>query len=150
MGKQETRPARRTPRPCTTILAASAAAALLVIGGCSSSDSEASNQPTPTPSATGSFAIEDPWVKAVDEGMTAAFGTLVNRGDADVRVVSATCQDVPRVELHTMSMQGGTMVMKNQPEGFTVKAGETHVLEPGGDHLMLMDLTKPIRAGDTV
>lgn len=153
MRKRMTRPARRTPQPCTITLAASTAAALLLLGvpGCSAGDSGAAPSPTPTPSATSSssFAIEDPWVKAADEGMTAAFGTLVNRGDRDVRVVGATC-DVARVEMHTMAMQGGTMVMKNEPNGFTVKAGGTHRLEPGGDHLMLIDITKPIRAGDTI
>ena len=28
------------------------------------------------------IGIRDPWVKAADKGMTAAFGTLVNDGDA--------------------------------------------------------------------
>ncbi|WP_433550265.1 copper chaperone PCu(A)C [Micromonospora zamorensis] len=45
------------------------------------------------------IGIRDPWVKAADKGMTAAFGTLANDGDSDVTLTSATTS-VSSMELH--------------------------------------------------
>ncbi|MEU7750291.1 copper chaperone PCu(A)C [Micromonospora sp. NPDC049101] len=130
------------------------AAAILAAGaaGCGSSDSPATAQPGPSASASanpdaGVVGIRDPWVKAADKGMTAAFGTLVNNGDSDVTVTRATTS-VSSMELHEMAMQDGKMVMRQKQGGIVVKARGTHALEPGGDHLMLMNLTKPVQAGD--
>ncbi|MCX5065834.1 copper chaperone PCu(A)C [Micromonospora lupini] len=131
-------------------VALATAAALVAVGaaGCGSSDSPSSAQPGPSASAAaGVVAIRDPWVKAADKGMTAAFGTLVNDGDADVTVTGAATS-VSSMELHEMAMQDGKMVMRQKQGGIVVKARSTHALEPGGDHLMLMNLTRPVQAGD--
>ncbi|NYH41776.1 hypothetical protein HNR22_001503 [Micromonospora jinlongensis] len=132
------------------------AAAILAVGaaGCGASDSSSAAQPSPSVSASanpdaGVIGIRDPWVKAADKGMTAAFGTLVNEGDSDVTLTSATTSVSP-MELHEMAMKDGTMVMRQKQGGIVIKARGTHALEPGGDHLMLMNLTKPVQAGDEV
>ncbi|SCG55681.1 copper chaperone PCu(A)C [Micromonospora zamorensis] len=129
-------------------------AAILAVGaaGCGSSDSPSAAQPSPSVSASanpdaGVIGIRDPWVKAADKGMTAAFGTLVNDGDSDVTLTSATTS-VSSMELHEMAMKDGRMVMRQKQGGIVIKAKGTHALEPGGDHLMLMSLTRPVQAGD--
>ncbi|MEU7974252.1 copper chaperone PCu(A)C [Micromonospora sp. NPDC049089] len=134
--------------------AAILAAAILAVGaaGCGSSDSPSAAQASPSTSApanpdAGVLGIRDPWVKAADKGMTAAFGTLVNDGDSDVTVTGATNPLSP-MELHEMTMKDGKMVMQAKQGGIVIKAKSTHALEPGGDHLMLMNLTKPVQAGD--
>jgi copper(I)-binding protein len=91
--------------------------------------------------------IRDPWVKAADKGMTAAFGTLVNGADTDVTITGASSELSP-MELHEMAMEDGKMVMRAKPGGVVIKAKSTHVLEPGGDQLMLMNVKQPVRAGD--
>ena len=53
------------------------------------------------------------------------------------------------MELHEIVMADGEMRMR-QGRRVTVPAGGSHTLEPGGDHLMLMDLAKPMPAGDEV
>ncbi|SNY54670.1 copper chaperone PCu(A)C [Paractinoplanes atraurantiacus] len=93
------------------------------------------------------LTVKDPWVKAVDSGMTAAFGTLVNTTSADVTVVSAATSVSP-MELHEMAMDNGKMVMRPKEGGFLIKAGGTHELSPGGDHLMLMKPSAAIKPGD--
>ncbi|MDG4782381.1 copper chaperone PCu(A)C [Micromonospora sp. WMMD961] len=127
-------------------------AALVAFGaaGCGSSDSPSAAESSPSVSASaaaGVVTIRDPWVKAADKGMTAAFGTLVNDGDTDVTVTGATTSVSP-MELHEMTMKDGTMVMQAKQGGIVIKAKSTHALEPGGDHLMLMNLAKPVQAGD--
>lgn len=48
----------------------------------------------------------------------------------------------------TTGMGGGMMTMQEVDE-LVIPAGETVVLEPGGYHIMLMDLAEPLKTGDT-
>ena len=81
--------------------------------------------------------------------MTAAFVTLHNASDADVHVVSATTTMSPMTQLHEMVDQDGTMVMKEAADGLTIPADGTLQLEPGGFHLMVMDLASDVVVGQT-
>ncbi|TDB82768.1 copper chaperone PCu(A)C [Micromonospora sp. KC721] len=142
----------RLLRPAALLTAALVAASG---AGCGSSDGTSTATPTASPTASASvgtagvLSIRDPWVKAADHGMTAAFGTLVNDGDTDVTLTGATT-DVSPMELHEMTMQDGKMVMQAKQGGIVIKAKSRHVLQPGGDHLMLMNLARPVPAGDEV
>ncbi|GAA2220903.1 copper chaperone PCu(A)C [Micromonospora olivasterospora] len=140
--------ARRRP---ATLLAAAAASLAVGVAGCGSSDGPPA-QPSPSASVSSSAAqgvlgIRDPWVKAADKGMTAAFGTLVNDGDTDVTITAATT-DVSPMELHEMTMKDGKMVMQPKQGGIMIKAHSSTTLQPGGEHLMLMGLKQPVKAGD--
>ena len=127
-------------------LAAVFAVSLLALTGCAAESAPATDESI----AFGDVVtIEDAWVKAADEGMSASFGTLVNSGDADVTVVSVSSDASSMLELHeTVENEAGEMVMREIDGGFVIPAGEDFVLEPGGNHIMLMDLTEPLRAGD--
>ncbi|WBC16458.1 copper chaperone PCu(A)C [Micromonospora sp. WMMA1998] len=136
--------------------AALIAAALLAtsVAACGSSDDPTTAAPSASTTASASagttagvLGIRDPWVKAADKGMTAAFGTLVNDGDADVTITGASTEVSP-MELHEMTMKDGKMVMQAKPGGIVIKARSSATLEPGGDHLMLMNLKQPVKAGD--
>jgi copper(I)-binding protein len=117
----------------------------------SSSSSGAPSESADTLDEAASLAVTDPWVKAADSGMTAAFGTLVNSGETDVVVISATSEITPMMELHeTVENADGGMAMQPKQGGFTVPAGGEHELAPGGDHLMIMDLTTPVMPGELV
>lgn len=135
-------PTTRLARVVAGLILAWAAGATLT--ACSSSGEPAAA------SGAGALTITDPWVKAADSGMTAAFGTLANPSDQDVRIVSATTS-ISTVELHeTATGDDGATVMRPKDGGFVVPAGGELALGPGGDHLMLMDLTAPIAPGDDV
>jgi periplasmic copper chaperone A len=130
-------------------------AAVMALSGCASQNATtapaAFESPEPavaTPSAaTPGLTITDPWVKTVKKGMTTAFGTLTNTTDADVTVVSATSPLSPMVGLHEVVDSGGKMVMRPREGGFVVPARGTHQLQPGGDHIMLMDVTEQVKPG---
>jgi copper(I)-binding protein len=98
----------------------------------------------------GVVSISDQWVKAADTGMTGLFGTLKNSGTTDVTVVSAGSPSAGQVELHEVVGQPGSTAMQPKEGGFRIPAGGTHVLAPGGDHLMLMNLTAPVTVGSQV
>jgi copper(I)-binding protein len=130
------------------------AAVVLAVGaaGCGSSGGATTaaaetTAPASASPAAGVLGVRDPWVKAADKGMTAAFGTLVNDGDADVTITGAAT-DVSPMELHEMTMKDGKMVMQPKAGGIVVKAHSSTTLQPGGDHLMMMNLKQPVQAGD--
>ena len=137
------RPARR---PVWTTIAMLAVATVLT--ACGSTPETLTR--TGDEDSTG-LEFTDMWVKAADEGMSAAFGTIVNTTDSDVTIVSGTSAASTIIELHeTVEDETGTMVMRQKDGGFVIPAGGEYVLEPGANHLMLMDLQTPILAGDEV
>ncbi|MFG1922567.1 copper chaperone PCu(A)C [Cryptosporangium sp. NPDC048952] len=127
----------------------------LLAAGCSTDASsttaaaEAPAAPAASAATETTISITDPWFKAADKGMTAAFGTLVNNTDKPLTIVSAT-SDVSTMELHEMTMKDGKMVMQPKEGGFVLPAKGKHELSPGGDHLMFMELKSPVQAGDEV
>lgn len=148
----------------TTLLRSAAAVSLLLLlAGCGNeSDSPEAQDPASSSAsdagtvangadAAASLTLEDPYVKAAESGMTAAFGTLVNNGTEDVTLVSATSDVATAMELHeTIADGSGSMVMQPKEGGFVIPAGASHELAPGGDHLMVMDLTRPLQPGEDV
>jgi periplasmic copper chaperone A len=144
----------RIPRPARS--AVLAAVATVALAGCGSTGASSTSATTsgPTVSSTaassGALAATDAWVKTVDTGMTAAFMTIANSGDTADTLASVSTPASGMVQLHEMVMSNGQMVMKEKKGGITVPARGAVVLEPGGNHIMFMDVTAPIKAGDDV
>jgi copper(I)-binding protein len=98
----------------------------------------------------GAVTVTDAWIKASEGPMTGAFGVISNSGDNDVVVVSATTSASEMTELHEVVMIDGEMKMQQKDGGFAVPAGGEHVLEPGSDHVMVMNMQDPVQPGDDV
>ncbi len=91
----------------------------------------------------GDIAVTGVWMREPAEGQTrsAAYGTITNNGDSDVTLVSASVPFDATVEIHeTIMGDDGSMQMQEVPEGFVVPAGGSFTLEPGGPHIMLIDI----------
>ena len=130
--------------------AAVVAAATLLAGplaGCSKAQTAGTEK---TDENAVGVVISDQWAKAADTGMTGVFGTLKNAGATEATVVSAASPSAGRVELHEVVGQPGSTVMQPKKDGFAIPAGGTHILAPGGDHLMLMDLKAPLKPGSEI
>jgi copper(I)-binding protein len=66
-------------------------------------------------------------------------------------VLSAQTTASPMTELHEVATgTDGAMVMRPKEGGFLLEPGAPHALAPGGDHIMIMGLAAPVRAGDSV
>ena len=102
----------------------------------------------------GGLEITDYWVKSSEMStvgrMTAVYGTITNNSSQDVVLVGGATEVAGVVEVHEMAMIDGEMKMQEVDGGLVVPAGKSVVLEPGGDHLMLMMLTSDIVAGGTI
>ena len=149
------------------ILAPVAAVALTIsAAACGSDDDSASDAPSDTTTAmagttamdgttdmtgemvggeatVGDIAVTGAWIREPAEGQTtsAAYATITNNGDADVTLASASVPFDATVEIHeTITGDDGTMQMQEVPEGFTIPAGGSFSLEPGGAHIMMLDI----------
>ena len=81
----------------------------------------------------------------------AAFMMIENTGDTDDRLIGVSSDAAGRVELHThMIDDNGVAKMMHVEEGFAIPAGETHMLQRGGDHVMFMGLSQPFEQGAMV
>lgn len=95
-------------------------------------------------------SAEHPWTRATPAGakVGAGFLQLKNAGAAD-RVVGASSPIAGRVEMHVTVREGDVMKMR-EVKGFDIPAKGSFELKPGGAHLMLMGLKRPIKKGDKV
>jgi copper(I)-binding protein len=107
------------------------------------------------PACAGTAADEvtviDPWAREVPPVMStsAGFLSLKNTGSVEHKLISASSDGAGMVELHTHINNNGVMQMR-PVEDIPVAAGATTELKPGGLHIMLMMLNKPLVAGEHV
>ncbi len=96
--------------------------------------------------------IEQPWARATPPGssLSAAFMMLTGSADQADRLLEASSTSAGRVEIHETRMVGDVMQMRQIEQGLKIEAGSTVALEPGGLHLMLLDLPAPLVAGESV
>jgi copper(I)-binding protein len=101
------------------------------------------------PLAAAQVTVSDAWARAVVPGQktTGAFMRLTAATDATL--VEAASPVAKIVEIHEMKMDGGVMKM-NAIDKLALPAGKPVDLKPGGYHVMLMDLTRPLKEGDTI
>lgn len=95
--------------------------------------------------------VKDTYVRATPPGLqnSAAFMTVENNTDKDIAIVSATSKVSKVVELHTHSMKDGVMKMYQVPK-IDIAANSKTELRPGGFHVMLIGLHKPLKVDEKV
>ena len=98
------------------------------------------------------ITITDPYLRVSGAMATsaAAFMTIENHG-ADDRLIGAKSDLAERVELHThLQDANGVMKMIHVEEGFAIAAGESHVLQRGGEHVMFLGLNSVPVEGEKI
>lgn len=98
----------------------------------------------------GNLKIENPQARATvpAQKMSGGFLKIENKGGAD-KLLSASSSASKTIELHTMSMDGNVMRMR-EVKAIDVPANGKVELKPGGLHLMFMDLNEQLKPGSTV
>lgn len=96
--------------------------------------------------------VTDAWARETAPGQVngGGFAVISNKGSKDDRLVSGTSPVAAEVQLHTMSMDGGVMRMRQLVDGIPVPAGQTVTLKPGSLHVMFIGLKHPLKRGETV
>lgn len=99
----------------------------------------------------GKLAIGHPYARATVPGQPAggAYLSIDNQGTTADKLVALSSPVAKSTELHTMSMEGNLMKMREVAGGLEIKPGQKIVMQPGdGYHIMLMGLAKPLKSGD--
>jgi copper(I)-binding protein len=99
--------------------------------------------------ALAQLKVEDAWVRATVAQQKATGAFMVLTASQNSKLVAASSPLTPSVEVHEMAMQDNVMKMRQIP-ALALPAGQPVALKPGGYHVMLLDLRKPIQPGDTV
>lgn len=95
--------------------------------------------------------VDAPWARAtVGAGRPAAvYLSLRNTGGDDLLLTGVQTEIAERAAVHISATDAkGVTTMKPAGE-VAIPAGEDVVLQPGGLHIMLMGLTKPLTKGDS-
>jgi len=99
-----------------------------------------------------SIKVDNAYARATPPNLpnSAAFMEIKNESKQDVALVWAKSTASNVVELHTHDMKDGVMTMYQVPK-IDIKANSTTVLQPGGFHVMLIDLVqKPLKENDEI
>jgi copper(I)-binding protein len=99
----------------------------------------------------GNLVIAHPWSRPTAPGMPmgVAYFAITNNGPQEDELLSARTPAAARVEFHRTIFEGGMARMR--PAGtLAIAPGKTLRAEPGGLHLMLVELKTPLVDGTTV
>ncbi len=100
----------------------------------------------------GSVEIVDPWARSatLEGGNSAIYMVLRNTSDTADKLIAVSGDVADAVELHESSMENGVMSMHPVEGGLEVPAKGSVELKPGSYHIMLIGLSKTLKAGDVV
>ena len=100
---------------------------------------------------TGGITVSDAWARTspMMERAGAAYMVLQNGGAAEDKLLSVEGDVAQMIELHETKEMNGMMAMSPVPN-IPVAAGGKTELKPGGLHVMLIGLTRELKAGDKV
>lgn len=95
--------------------------------------------------------IHDPYVRLAPPGaqVTGAYMVISNAGGTDRKLLKAESTVAKTVELHNHINENGVMKMRQVPS-IDVKANAQAELKPGSYHIMLINMKKALKEGDSV
>lgn len=120
-------------------------AALALVAGLASAASARTES-----SGASSLVVARPWSRpAPAGGAGVVYLTITNRGARPDALVGAASPAAARVTIHQTLHVGAVTAMRSLAS-LPIPAGRAVSLVPGGAHLMLEDLTRPLRPGDRI
>jgi periplasmic copper chaperone A len=99
--------------------------------------------------AAAQVTVTDPWARATVAGQKATGAFMQITSATSAVLVDAASPVAKVVEIHEMKMDAGVMKMAAVGK-LPLPAGKPVELKPGGYHVMLMDLTRPLKEGETI
>jgi len=95
--------------------------------------------------------IVDPWVRAVPPNMknTALFMTIINQGDEDDELIGVEGDVSKMIQIHKTVNENGVMKMVHVDK-IEIHGHSKVELKPGGYHIMLMGLKRPLKEGEVL
>ena len=94
-------------------------------------------------------AVNDAWGRATAPGQDSGSVQFSITSQKEAKLVSITSPAAGAVEIHSMTHEDGKMKMR-AVESIALPAGKAVDLGKNGNHVMLINLKQPLKAGDTV
>jgi copper(I)-binding protein len=99
--------------------------------------------------ALAQVTVTAPWVRATVAQSKASAAFMQLQSARDARLIEARSSVAGVVQFHQMEMAGQMMRM-HAVAGIDLPAGKPVILGAGGYHIMLMDLKRQLKEGDSV
>ena len=93
--------------------------------------------------------VSNAWARATAPGQEVGAAYMSLKSTTNAELVKVETPAAGSVEIHMMSMKNGVMEMR-MLDKLALPAGKSVDLAPGGFHLMLFDLKKPLKSGENV
>lgn len=100
-------------------------------------------------SALAQVNVSEPWIRATVPQQKATGAFMKLRSVEPARLVAVRTEVAGRAELHEMAMDGQMMRMR-QVQAIALPPGQTVNLASGGYHVMLFDLKRQLKEGESV
>lgn len=98
----------------------------------------------------GTLKIADAWARPVAAGqMGAGYLSIANRGRTADKLIAAFSPAAAAVSIHESRMAGSVSIMR-AVGAVAIPAGAAIAFRPGGLHLMLEGVKRPLKAGERV
>ena len=99
--------------------------------------------------ADSAVQVNDAWVRETVPGQSVGAAYMRILSNEPVELIGVESAVSEAAELHQMSMQGGVMKMR-EIGAANVTPGKALKLEPGGAHIMLVGVKRPLKVGEGV
>ncbi|MEI7531080.1 MAG: copper chaperone PCu(A)C [Betaproteobacteria bacterium] len=97
----------------------------------------------------GNIQVGNTFIRGTVSGQTATGGFLVitNSGSVSDKLIGVSSSTMGELEIHEMKMEGNRMLMR-EISALEIPAKSKVELKPGGYHLMITGLKKPLQEGE--
>jgi copper(I)-binding protein len=93
--------------------------------------------------------VTNAWVRAMVPGQKTTAAYLTVRSTEDAKLVGVSSSAAGMAMLHRSSVANGIAKM-DMLDALALPASKAVELAPAGDHVMLMDVARPLKAGEQV
>ncbi len=97
----------------------------------------------------GDVSVSNAWTRATAPGQKVAGVYFDIESKKNAKLVGVQTSLTDNAEVHHMSMDGDVMRMR-PVDSVELPAGETVIFKPGGYHVMLFDLRRPLEPGGQI
>lgn len=101
-----------------------------------------------TPGAEGGPKVDQAWARATPGASRTGAAYFRIESPVDDRLTAVATPVARKAEVHTHVEENGVMRMREVEGGLALPAGKPIELKPTALHVMLMDLIKPLKAGE--
>ena len=99
--------------------------------------------------AQAEVTVKDAWIRGTVPAQTTTGAFMTITSTAEAKLLSASTPVAKAAEIHESMMHGSTAHM-HAVESVALPAGKAVSLKPGGHHVMLVGLTRPLKVGEAV